>query len=93
MGYVMLSFEERLALLEKELAATSPEDVLAELLSYEAKGPLAHEFLEEGIKYDVVSTPKSIPLVTTTIKVTAKNDENFYLNLNDAYTKNLGFAA
>ncbi|EJE4209115.1 hypothetical protein WOC12_00380 [Vibrio parahaemolyticus] len=89
----MLSFEERLALLEKELAAASPKDVLAEIQSYEAKGPLAHDFLEEIVKYDVVSTPKSIPLVTETIKITAKNDENFYLNLDDTYTDSLGFAA
>ncbi|HBC3859688.1 hypothetical protein [Vibrio parahaemolyticus] len=87
----MLSFEERLALLEKELAETSPETVLAELQSYEAKGPLAYDFLEEIVEYQMVCTPKRIPLVTQTIKVTAKNDENYYRN--DAYTESLGFAA
>ncbi len=39
----MLSFEERLALLKKELAATSPDALLVELQSYEAKGPLVKE--------------------------------------------------
>lgn len=37
----MLSFEERLLLMQEELAVTPPEKVLAELQSYEAKGPLA----------------------------------------------------
>lgn len=49
----MLSFEERLALLEKELAEKSPETVLAELQSYEAEGPLAYNFLEEIVEYQM----------------------------------------
>lgn len=36
-----LSFEERLALLKKELEQTTPDELLKELMSYEAKGPLA----------------------------------------------------
>ncbi|MGF1748192.1 hypothetical protein [Vibrio cionasavignyae] len=87
----MLSFEERLALLQEELAATSPDALLAELQSYEAKGPLAYDFLEEIVEYDMICTPKRIPLVTQTIKVTAENDEGYYRN--DVYTESLGFAA
>ncbi|AUR87687.1 hypothetical protein NVP1103O_30 [Vibrio phage 1.103.O._10N.261.52.F2] len=46
-GCNMLSFEERLELLKKELSETTPEDLLAERESYEAKGPLARDFLKE----------------------------------------------
>lgn len=40
----MLSFEERLKLLQGELETLTSEEVLSELQSYEAKGPLASEF-------------------------------------------------
>lgn len=43
----MLSFEERLALLELELSQTTAEQLFEELTSYEAKGPLAVDYLEE----------------------------------------------
>ena len=41
----MLSFEERLKLLQGELETLTSDEVLSELQSYEAKGTLASEFL------------------------------------------------
>lgn len=46
----MLSFDERLRLLQEELDKRTPEQLLAELQSYEAKGPRADEFCKTLIK-------------------------------------------
>lgn len=42
----MLTIEERLELLEKELENTSREDLEKELRSYESKGPSVYEFIK-----------------------------------------------
>lgn len=43
----MLSLQERLLLLQEELSAVSAEELYNELQSYEAVGPLAHDFLSD----------------------------------------------
>lgn len=90
----MLSFEERLELFKKELAETSPEDTLAELRSYEAKGPLASSFLEdieEIVEYNQMCSANHLPLETETVKVTSSSKEWEFSD--DAYTESLAMAA
>lgn len=43
----MKTLEERLEMLKDILSNTSPEELLKELQSYEAKGPLAYNYLED----------------------------------------------
>ncbi|EGQ7916016.1 hypothetical protein J7287_002226 [Vibrio parahaemolyticus] len=47
----MLSFEERFAILEQAILASTPDELYNELKSYEAKGPLAINYLEEKVTY------------------------------------------
>jgi len=54
----MLSFEERLAILEKEISSMSQDELYEELSQYEIKGPKAHDFL----KAIEVHSMHSIPL-------------------------------
>lgn len=74
----MLSFEERLELFKKELAETSPEDTLAELRSYEAKGPLASSFLEgtksesePKYRYEKVDFEKTIEVTDDELRISS----------------------
>lgn len=62
----MKSFKERLFILEDVLSKTSQEELLKELQSYEAKGPLASEYCECNVKslntiglYDQLPSPNS----------------------------------
>ncbi|MEZ9064489.1 MULTISPECIES: hypothetical protein [Vibrio] len=87
----MLSFEERLALLEKELATTAPEALLQELNSYEAKGPLAYGYLEE-IEFNIECKPSAIVLQPVKIRVSSGISNNIEFH-NDAYTESLAMAA
>ena len=87
----MLSFEERLALLEKELAATAPEALLKELNSYEAKGPLAYGYLEE-IEFNIECKPSATVLRPVKVKVSNGISSNIEFR-NDAYTESLAMAA
>lgn len=43
----MLSLQERVMLLKEELSKVSAEELYNELQSYEAVGPLAHDFLSD----------------------------------------------
>lgn len=87
----MLSFEERLALLEKELATTAPEALLQELNSYKAKGPLAYRYLEE-FEFNIKCKPSAIVLQPIKIKVSNGISINIEFH-NDAYTESLAMAA
>lgn len=43
----MLNLKERLSLLKDELSKVTAEELYDELQSYEAVGPLAHDYLSE----------------------------------------------
>lgn len=87
----MLSFEERLALLKKELATTAPEALLQELNSYEAKGPLAYGYLEE-VEFNIKCKSSEIVIQPMKIKVSNGISSNIEFH-NDAYTESLAMAA
>lgn len=49
---IMLTFDERLRLLEQELEKKTPDQVLAELQSHAAIGPNADEYCKTLVKSD-----------------------------------------
>ena len=87
----MLSFEKRLALLEAELAETTPEKLFEELMSYDAKGPLAYSYLEEVI-YTTSAKSKTlrvIPQKITSVYISNEKTKSEY----NMCSQNLSMAA
>ncbi|MEZ8657738.1 hypothetical protein AB6D68_01350 [Vibrio cyclitrophicus] len=90
----MLSFEERLALLEQELSQTTAEHLFEELTSYEAKGPLAVDYLEEVTHMSLQKTTVKTVRVSSNIFSTKSGTSTQKVDVVDSFdTEHLSLAA